>query len=87
MTRTLEDIAQDLGVSRRTISRYITGKGFLSKKTKGKIAEAFRIESYSPNVLGTRAAVRTSHKGPVRELPHRQTGEGKRGEEGKSLWK
>ena len=56
MTRTLEDIAQDLGVSRRTISRYITGKGFLSKKTKGKIAEALRKESYYPNVLGARLA-------------------------------
>ncbi len=56
MARTLEDIARDLGMSRRSISRYINGKGYLSKTTKEKIARHLKKEAYYPNVLGARLA-------------------------------
>ncbi len=56
MTRTLENIAKDLGVSRRSISRFIHGKGYLSKTSKEKIARYLKKEAYYPNVLGARLA-------------------------------
>lgn len=56
MTRTLENIAKDLGVSRRSISRFINGKGYLSKTSKEKIARYLKKETYYPNVLGARLA-------------------------------
>lgn len=49
-------MSKDLGVSRRSISRYINGKGYLSKTTKEKIAGYLKKETYYPNVLGSRLA-------------------------------
>jgi DNA-binding LacI/PurR family transcriptional regulator len=62
MARTLEEMAQILGISRRSISRFLQGKGYLSKGNREVISAFLRKEAYYPNVLGARLA---AHHVPV----------------------
>lgn len=47
---TLDDIAADLGVSKTTVSRAMSGKGRISEKTRQRIREYASSQGYRPNV-------------------------------------
>ena len=46
---TMDDIANDLNVSKTTISRAISGKGRVGGKTKEKILDYIKAKGYKPN--------------------------------------
>ncbi len=48
---TLEDIARELGVSKTTVSRAISGKGRISQATKDRVNQFIRKYHYQPNVM------------------------------------
>lgn len=48
---TIADIAQELGVSKTTVSRALSGKGRISSKTKERIFALAREYDYRPNAL------------------------------------
>ena len=47
----LEDIARELGISKTTVSRAISGKGRVSSDTREKVFECMRRMNYSPNMM------------------------------------
>lgn len=50
-TYTLDAIAKELGVSKTTVSRAISGKGRIGFKTREKILEFIKENNYRPNVI------------------------------------
>lgn len=48
---TIGDIAEDLGVSKTTISRAISGKGRIGEETRKKVLDYIEEHHYSPNVV------------------------------------
>lgn len=46
---TIDDIARDLGVSKTTVSRAISGKGRISPATRSRIQEYIQKCNYRPN--------------------------------------
>lgn len=46
---TIDDIAQDLGVSKTTVSRAISGKGRISAATRARVREYIQRINYRPN--------------------------------------
>ncbi|MCI7814333.1 MAG: LacI family DNA-binding transcriptional regulator [Lachnospiraceae bacterium] len=48
---TLNDIAEELGVSKTTVSRAISGKGRISQKTKERVQQFIEEHNYRPNVM------------------------------------
>ena len=46
---TINDIAQELGVSKTTISRAISGKGRIGAETRAKVMEYIEERNYRPN--------------------------------------
>ena len=48
---TISDIAEELGVSKTTISRAISGKGRISEATRLKVQEYIKQHDYRPNVI------------------------------------
>lgn len=48
---TIEDIARDLGVSKTTVSRAISGKGRIGKETVERVNDYIRKYNYKPNVI------------------------------------
>ena len=48
---TIGDIAQELGVSKTTVSRAISGKGRIGQQTRRKVLEYIEEHHYSPNVI------------------------------------
>ena len=48
---TIGDIAQELGVSKTTVSRAISGKGRIGKQTRQKVLDYIEEHHYSPNVI------------------------------------
>lgn len=48
---TIGDIAEELGCSKTTISRAISGKGRISAETRQKVQEYIRLHDYKPNVI------------------------------------
>ena len=47
----LDDIARELGISKTTVSRAISGKGRVSSDTREKVFDCMRRMHYSPNML------------------------------------
>ena len=47
----LDDIARELGISKSTVSRAISGKGRVSAETRDKVIECMRVMNYSPNMI------------------------------------
>lgn len=47
---TLDDIAEDLGISKTTVSRAMSGKGRISEKTRQKVRDYAKAQGYRPNV-------------------------------------
>lgn len=48
---TIGDIAQELGVSKTTVSRAISGKGRIGEQTRKKVLDYIEEHNYSPNVV------------------------------------
>ncbi len=48
---TIEDIAKELGYSKTTISRALSGKGRISQETRNKITDYIKDCNYKPNVM------------------------------------
>lgn len=63
---TIEDIAKELGCSKTTISRAISGKGRISKETRDKVLAYIKEIDYKPNVIAqSLAASKTFNIGMV----------------------
>lgn len=54
---TIADIAKELGISKTTVSRSISGKGRISEKTKKIVLEYIEEKGYTPNVVARGLAV------------------------------
>ncbi|WP_373216479.1 LacI family DNA-binding transcriptional regulator [Ruminococcus sp. 5_1_39BFAA] len=48
---TISDVADELGVSKTTVSRAISGKGRISSQTRERVLEFIKVHDYQPNVL------------------------------------
>lgn len=48
---TIEDIAQELGVSKTTVSRAISGKGRIGQATRERVLAFIKEHDYRPNVV------------------------------------
>lgn len=48
---TIEDIARDLGVSKSTVSRALSGKGRIGEETRRRVEAYVKQHEYKPNVL------------------------------------
>lgn len=48
---TIKQVAQEAGLSKSTVSRYISKKGYVSEEASQKIQAAIDKLHYSPNVL------------------------------------
>lgn len=48
---TIADIAQELGVSKTTVSRAISGKGRIGQQTRKRVLEYIEAHHYSPNAI------------------------------------
>lgn len=51
MNYTLEDIAKELGLSKTTVSRAISGKGRISEATRRLVADFIQTVGYTPNAV------------------------------------
>jgi len=58
---TINDIAQQLGVSKTTVSRAISGKGRISADTRAKVMDCIESCNYHPNAAAKSLAERRSH--------------------------
>ena len=59
---TISDVANYVGVSKTTISRYLNGNyGFMSKETQDKISEAINILNYRPNKIAQTLKAKNSN--------------------------
>lgn len=48
---TIDDIAKELGVSKTTVSRAISGKGRISQETKQRVQDFIELHDYRPNAI------------------------------------
>lgn len=48
---TINDIAEELGVSKTTVSRAISGKGRIGEQTRRKVLDYIEAHNYRPNVI------------------------------------
>ena len=48
---TISDIANELGVSKTTVSRAISGKGRIGDETRKKVLDYIKEHDYRPNVI------------------------------------
>lgn len=61
---TIQDIANDTGVSKTTVSRYLNGKfEFMSEETRNKIASAIERTGYRPNCMAN--SLKTDRSGLI----------------------
>lgn len=58
---TLEDIAKELGISKTTVSRAISGKGRISQTTRDRVDKFIRQHNYQPNVMARGLAQRKTY--------------------------
>ncbi len=58
---TLEDVAKELGVSKTTVSRAISGKGRIGKETRERILTFIEAHDYRPNVVAKGLAQRKTY--------------------------
>lgn len=64
---TIEDIAKELGVSKTTVSRAISGKGRISQETAQRVMECIQAHNYVPAVPTSRTG--TIALAPGKEIP------------------
>lgn len=71
---TLEDIAKELGVSKTTVSRAISGKGRIGRETRERVLAFIKEHEYQPNVVAKALAQRkTFNIGLVMPLDYAAT--------------
>ncbi len=71
---TISDIAKELGVSKTTVSRAISGKGRISEATRKRIRDYIEIHNYRPNVIAkSLAESKTFNIGVVLPADTKQT--------------
>lgn len=58
---TIEDIAQELGVSKTTVSRAISGKGRIGQATRERVLAFIKEHDYRPNVVARGLAQRKTY--------------------------
>lgn len=66
---TIDDIARDLGVSKTTISRAISGKGRISAATRARVQAYIQEHNYRPNAAAKGLAVSRTYNVAL-VLPH-----------------
>ncbi|MDE7221493.1 MAG: LacI family transcriptional regulator [Oscillospiraceae bacterium] len=63
---TIDDIARELGISKTTVSRAISGKGRLSAETRAKVLDFIEKHNYRPNAVAkSLAQSRTNNIGLI----------------------
>ncbi len=63
---TIDDIARELGISKTTVSRAISGKGRLSAETRAKVLDFIEEHNYRPNAVAkSLAQSRTNNIGLI----------------------
>lgn len=60
---TIDDIARELGVSKTTVSRAISGKGRISKETRERVFAFIEEHDYRPNVVARACAEQNIQSG------------------------
>ena len=58
---TIEDIARELGVSKTTVSRAISGKGRIGQATRERVLQFIKEHDYRPNVMAKGLAQRKTY--------------------------
>lgn len=58
---TIKEVAEEAGVSKSTVSRYISQKGYVGQETQEKIKKAIQKLNYSPNVLAQSLKSKRNH--------------------------
>ena len=58
---TIEDIAREIGVSKTTVSRAISGKGRISQATRDRVRAFIKEHDYRPNVVAKGLAQRKTY--------------------------
>lgn len=66
---TIKEVAEEAGLSKSTVSRYISQKGYVSKEAQESIKAAIAKLHYSPNVLAQ--SLKTKKKSIGRSTPTR----------------
>jgi len=63
---TIDDVARELGISKTTVSRAISGKGRLSAETRAKVLDFIKEHNYHPNAVAkSLAQSRTNNIGLI----------------------
>ena len=57
---TMQEVATKAGVSKATVSRVLSGKGYVSQQTKDQVYKAIEEAGYRPNLLARNLATRKS---------------------------
>ncbi len=57
---TMQEVAKKAGVSKATVSRVLSGKGYVSEETRKQVFEAIDATGYRPNLLARNLATNTS---------------------------
>lgn len=57
---TMQEVAKKAGVSKATVSRVLSGKGYVSEATKAQVFKAIEEAGYRPNLLARNLASSTS---------------------------
>src|SRR5690606_23786006 len=57
---TMLEVAKKAGVSKATVSRVLSGKGYVSEETKKQVYQAIEETGYRPNRLARKLASNTS---------------------------
>lgn len=57
---TMLEVAQRAGVSKATVSRVLSGNGYVSQETKERVFQAIEESGYRPNLLARSLAAKTS---------------------------
>lgn len=57
---TMQEVAKKAGVSKATVSRVLTGKGYVSEATKTLVYQAIEETGYRPNLMARNLATRKS---------------------------
>ncbi|WP_230817748.1 LacI family DNA-binding transcriptional regulator, partial [Yersinia mollaretii] len=57
---TMQEVAKKAGVSKATVSRVLSGKGYVSEATKKQVYTAIEEAGYRPNLLARNLATNKS---------------------------
>ncbi|WP_281257536.1 LacI family DNA-binding transcriptional regulator [Mixta gaviniae] len=60
MMSTMQEVAKKAGVSKATVSRVLSGKGYVSEATRKQVFAAIEAAGYRPNLLARNLATSTS---------------------------